>query len=65
MAIAENKQVKDTMPSFIKVDMNSTILVRPTVVVKDASGNVDATKSGLGTPVPITLEQLKAMLAAE
>lgn len=63
MSIAENKMVLDPQPAHVVLDLNSVILVRPTVVVHTAAGAVDPTRTALGTPIEITLAQLKALLA--
>lgn len=64
MAIAENKQVMDVMPTNIKLDLTATILIRPKLeVTNPTTGVVDPTKSGSALPMEITLAQLKALLA--
>ena len=62
MSIAENKMVLDPQPAHVVLDLNSVILVRPTVVVHKLDGSVDTARTALGTPIEITLNQLKTLL---
>lgn len=63
MAIAENKMVLDPQPAHVVLDLNSEVLVRPTVVVHKADGSVDTDRKAVGVPYYITLGELKALLA--
>jgi hypothetical protein len=55
---AENKQIADPVPTQLRLDANSLVLVRPSVWNKDSTPK----QVGMGVPQEMTLQELATAL---